>query len=273
MNKEIINSLKDVLPLLKDMLKEDIAVSITDTEKFIAYYPNEKIPMKLNVGDIIQEGDPYLEAIKTKKVTSNILPREIFGFAFQGICYPLIDENGQVFGAVGIAKSLETQSIIQDSSENIFNSMEQTSSGLEDIANSSQKLAASITNIVNYTKTTNEKLKYIDSILSSIQNIASQSNLLALNAAIESARAGDAGRGFSVVANEMRKLSQLSSESGRQISEVMLQIKEAISHIENEISESSLAADSQAAATQEITASIGEITASTETLKNIAKIQ
>ncbi len=45
MNREIINSLKDVLPLLKDMLREDIAISITDTEKFIAYYPNEKIPM------------------------------------------------------------------------------------------------------------------------------------------------------------------------------------------------------------------------------------
>lgn len=75
MNREIINSLKDVLPLLKDMLREDIAISITDTEKFIAYYPNEKIPMKLSVGDKIQEGDPYLEAMRTKKVTSNILPK------------------------------------------------------------------------------------------------------------------------------------------------------------------------------------------------------
>ncbi len=273
MTKEIINSLKDVLPLLKDMVKEDIAVSITDTEKFIAYYPNEKIPMKLNVGDRIREGDPYLEAIRTKKITSNILPKEIFGIVFQGICYPLIDDNGDVFGAVGIAKSLEKQTIIQDSSENIFSSIEQTGSGLEDIANSSQKLAAAINNIVNYTKTTNERLQYIDSILVSIQNIASQSNLLALNAAIESARAGDAGKGFSVVANEMKKLSQLSSESGKQISNVMLQIKESIAHIENEISESSLAADSQAAATEELTASMGEITSSIETLKNIAKIQ
>ena len=273
MNREIINSLKDVLPLLKDMLREDIAISITDTEKFIAYYPNEKIPMKLSVGDKIQEGDPYLEAMRTKKVTSNILPKEIFGFVFQGICYPLIDDNGNVFGAVGVAKSLEKQAIIQESSENIFNSMEQTNAGLEEIASSSQKLASTITNVVNYTKATNKKLEDIDSILISIQNIASQSNLLALNAAIEAARASDTGRGFSVVANEMKKLAQLSSESGKRISDIMSQIKESILHIESEISESSLAADSQAAATEEITASIGEITISTEKLKNIATIQ
>lgn len=272
MNREIIKSLNDVLPLLKDMLQEDIAVSITDTEKFIAYYPNEKLPLNLHVGDIIQEGDPYLQAIRTKKITSNILPKEIFGIVFQGICYPLIDDNHEVFGAVGFAKSLEKESIIQESSENIFSSMEQTNSVVEEIANSSQKLASTISNIANYTKKTNEKLKYIDSVLVSIQNIASQSNLLALNAAIEAARASDAGRGFSVVANEMKKLAQLSSDSGKQISEIIIQIKESVERIESEISESSLVADSQAAATEEVTASLEEITSSTESLREITRI-
>lgn len=106
-----------------------------------------------------------------------------------------------------------------------------------------------------------------------MKQIASQSKLLALNSAIETARASDAGRGFSVVANEMKKLAQLTSEAGKQIAQTMTTIKISIEHIEKEISESSLIAHSQAAATEEITASIEEVTKSTKTLKKIIKIE
>ncbi|RKT58834.1 methyl-accepting chemotaxis protein [Azonexus fungiphilus] len=68
----------------------------------------------------------------------------------------------------------------------------------------------------------------LESMARDVGEIAKQTNLLALNAAIEAARAGEAGRGFAVVADEVRKLSSLSGETGRKIAETVAVVNQGI---------------------------------------------
>jgi methyl-accepting chemotaxis protein len=75
----------------------------------------------------------------------------------------------------------------------------------------------SVSNSAQVVKKLGENSKQIGQIVESISAIADQTNLLALNAAIEAARAGEAGRGFSVVAEEVRKLAEQSQQSAEEI--------------------------------------------------------
>ena len=88
-------------------------------------------------------------------------------------------------------------------------------------------------------------IEQLKEMATAVAKIADQTNLLALNAAIEAARAGEAGRGFAVVADEVRKLSKLSGDTGNQISDKIELINRAITTA-FESAEQSTAQDSEA---------------------------
>jgi len=188
--------------------------------------------------------------------------------------------------------------------------VERDASSVRDVSDAAQKTASNgvrvitqsvnamqdISNVVQRAVTTVQGLgdesKSIRTIVDVIENIANQTNLLALNAAIEAARAGEHGRGFAVVADEVRKLAQntvkATSEVSKTVSsiqtesqkavEVMKQGQEAVTHVVSlakqagevvlEIDSTVALATDQtqhiAAATQELAATIRDMAANIE---------
>jgi methyl-accepting chemotaxis protein len=97
-----------------------------------------------------------------------------------------------------------------------------------------------------------ESSQQIATITAVIDSIAFQTNLLALNASVEAARAGQEGRGFSVVAQEVRNLAQRSAEAAKQI-------KELISDSNLKVQEGTELVSESGTALQEIISAIGQV--------------
>lgn len=107
------------------------------------------------------------------------------------------------------------------------------------------EMLSEVRSLTNYTSE-------LRTMATQVAEIASQTNLLALNAAIEAARAGEAGRGFAVVADEVRKLSQLSSDTGKHMSDKVDIINGAIASV-FKIAENTSELDTKSVAQSEAT--------------------
>lgn len=138
--------------------------------------------------------------------------------------------------------------------------VQQTATAMETIADQAKIASESAQALV-------EKSKRVEEVISVINDIADQTNLLALNAAIEAARAGEAGRGFAVVADEVRKLAERSTESTGEIISIVQSIQDGV----GQVTDSMVTVNGKAQAGSELATQTNsaflEILASVETLQ------
>ncbi len=132
-----------------------------------------------------------------------------------------------------------------------------------DVADNS---SADIREMVEAMSRINDASKKIGNIISEIESIASQTNLLSLNASIEAARAGEAGRGFSVVADQIRQLAEQSSKSAV---DTRMLIEGAMLEIDN----GNKVADRAVASIETVVEGIRKIAASSKDLSIVSKSQ
>lgn len=270
----VASAFDNFAPILSEMFPEGVFLYATDLHEIIKIQPSKKFNVSnIRIGYKLQDDDIALKTVKSEKVSIEEFDSGRFGIPVLVMNCPLLDEDNvkEVVGTFGIIVPKGAAFQLRGMSNNIDNGLEGIASSIEELAASANQIHSNERKLNNTLK---EVYKYSDEInvvSAFIKEIAEKTNMLGLNAAIEAARAGDLGRGFSVVANEIRKLSEQTKNSLPKIKELTDNIKNRVNDAST-ISETNLyASEEQSAATEEINASIEEISSLAEELNKVSR--
>ena len=233
-----------IAPLLTEILRsEDIMVAVTDTKHYVYFSPSAHLNAPITIGMEFFDHDLFGNIRATKQRVEQISPPE-YGPPFKAIGCPLFDDNGEFIGALGFGISLHREYTLVDT----VNALDKAAVVIQDHTHSliahTEQLSATIQQVSSFSETAHKHSKNMDEVLSFIQKISQQTNLLGLNAAIEAARAGEHGKTFSVVAKEIRILSNNSSDAAQQIGHSLNNMQNLVTEITSSLSEIAVSSSS-----------------------------
>ncbi len=271
-DKDILANIANLLPSISELFNNEIGFLISDKEKIIKISKSKGG----NIGGSYTEGTPLAHDIpaylcqKEGKLVEKDLSKEYFGTSIKAAAVPIKNASGKIIGSIAFGKrdwgnDIKSHSKKLDLSfTNILKVIENLGEGVQTISDSSTRILAEV-------EKTNEDMNKTDEVLKFVENVAKQTNLLGLNAAIEASRAGEMGKGFSVVANEIRKLSTSSSQSIKEINSVLGELKQSTQNIATGISDNDKMLHDQQDNIDKINSSITDLNSIAALIKEIGE--
>ncbi len=267
----LASSFSHYAPIMAEALPEGGVLFVTDRD----VYRHLQGSSKFNIPGLTLQSDISAvsrDAMRTGKPISTELPESLYGVPTLMNCIPMLDEEtAEVIASFGLILPRQLTNQLKGMALKLGQGLSGVSAAMQEIAASSTEVNTNQTHLHEEFANVQALTKDINNVMGFIKDIADQTNMLGLNAAIEAARAGDSGRGFGVVAEEIRKLSE---ESRRTV----VRIKELTAHIESSITKTTHSSDivlqsvaEAAAASEEVSASIEELAGLSDQLSKLAE--
>ncbi|WP_066020443.1 MULTISPECIES: methyl-accepting chemotaxis protein [Clostridium] len=269
---EYFQSIKNVFDILPLLFTSDPVVLLTDKERFLLVKQPKTFKVNVVNGQELPDNGAASKAINTRTTIVKKFPKETFGFPVISTVIPIINKStGNALGTLVYSVSQERECNIVEMANNLKGFAEQLTASAQEMAGSAEELSANSHSISELANKSSQGIKKMDDILEYITQISNTTNMLGLNAAIEAARAGDQGKGFNVVAQEIRKLATQSKTSVVDIGSSLRTIKDDINSMLKFISTFTNASENQAAQAEELSSTSENVNESAERLLKLTE--
>lgn len=255
----------EMAPYIPLFIEEPVSVAITNREAFIYNQPCAELPVKCDIGVPFPEGNTPSMVMKSGEKIVREVSEKVYGIPFKSYAIPL-KENGRVVGCLMIAKSITVIKNSKEAITNLSEEIDQVTAAVNEIAEGVQKSSENNHEVYRLMGALLEETQKMNHILTAINKLSNSTKILGLNASIESARAGAAGRGFSVVAKEIERLSSSTTQSAKEIGEMLGSIEVQLNNISERSKETTDTFMQQAASLEEIAATMENLNANVKVI-------
>lgn len=268
--EEIMKMFTELAPYINEIFVEDVGVSVIKDRTYTAYVPGKSFDLGVRAGEPMK-GQVCEQCIDTGSKVIRMISREesMFDIPYIACALPIKDGD-KAIGCIITTTAVTNQEKVHMIAGNLAASSEEFTASMQELAAGAHQLSAICGELGKLSQELAGTIKQTDEIVSFIKNISGQTNLLGLNAAIESARVGEAGRGFGVVAEEIRKLAAVSAESVKNINDSLKKTQESIELMNGKVVTIDDTVQSQEKSIQEMTTASQGLASMAGELSNVS---
>jgi len=251
--EEVLERFAEIVQYLPGIVAEKIGVAvIKDGINIAEMRATSNSNQTSDIGKPVR-GGVSLRCLETGQRVVKVVPIEKshIGIPYVACALP-IKEGNRVVGCITTAQFIDKQQKVSSVATDVASSAQELTAGMEELSAGAQTVADTSRELDLLSIELSKASVKTDEIVHFIKNIADQTNLLGLNAAIEAARVGDMGRGFGVVAEEVRKLATASADSVKEINSALEGIRTAVNKLTDRSKILDNIVDGQATSIQEM---------------------